>query len=220
MLPKLLGFVLAAVVLVSCGFYFGTKFPTKNSAQKLENFTPTTITPVIQPSGLTCYVPNGIPFDASWYTCLSPISDNNFTLKNQVDCQLQTHQVANITGKEWQPTQADMTLKPKTDAVYNIYYTFPDQTQFALNFDYQHNEVDISGDLEQPKDKQPFVIIQNDPRIINAIRITDLKDESLGHEYEYLTLSKKTGKGVRTYSRSGDNPNRDVVFGDNFFQCK
>jgi len=170
-----------------------------------------TIAGKITPKKLTCWEHNNL-WETYQVDCYFPLNEKQqkFTFSNHLKCALITnHQLNNVDSKYALESQSvyDEVSLIKTDYM-----------GFTLDFDYSHNEIKRSRDPGEPI-KEPYVIIQNDERVVNAIRKTKL-DDFFGYEYQYVTLSKKTGKGIVTWTNTQDYNLQQDSFASEFFQCE
>jgi len=170
-----------------------------------------TIKGKIAPKKLSCWEHNDF-----WGTyqvdCYYPLSQKqkNFTFSDHLKCYLITnHQLSNV----------DENYQSGSKSVYDeISLIKADYMSFTLDFDYSNNEIKRSRDPGEPL-KKPYVIIQNDEKAVNAIRKTKIND-FFGYVYQYMTISKKTGKGIIAWINTEDyNPSRDSLNSE-FFQCE
>lgn len=166
----------------------------------------------IYPKKLTCLGHNNF-WETFQIECLFPFNkkQKTFIFSNKLKCNILTnHQFNNYLENK-------NNLK-KSIEYGNITLIKADYRDFILNFDYKNNEIIRSKDPGEPN-KDPYVIIQNDDKVINAIRKNKL-DNFFGYEYQYLTISKKTGKGAIIWLNSEDfNQNKDNI-NTEFFQCE
>lgn len=170
-----------------------------------------TISEKIVPKKLTCYEHNNF-WEAFQVNCLYPLNKNQkeFKFSNHLNCSLITnHQLNNV----------DKNHQLESESVYDeVMVIKTDYRSFNLDFDYRNNEIKRSRDPGEPI-KEPYVIIQNDERVVNAIRKTKL-DDFFGYEYQYVTISKKTGKGIITWTNTQDYNSQQDSFASEFFQCE
>lgn len=169
-----------------------------------------TIARKITPKKLTCWEHNNL-WETYQIDCYYPLSkkQKDFQLSTHLECSLITnHQLNNI----------DKNFQLESESAYDeVGMIKTDYRGFILDFDYPNNEIKKSRDPGEPL-KEPYVIIQNDERVVNAIRKTRL-DDFFGYEYQYITLSKKTGKGIITWTNTQDYNSKQDSFASDFFQC-
>lgn len=165
----------------------------------------------IKPSKLTCYEHN-----AFWGTfqtdCYSPmnVKQKNFKFSDSLNCSLLTnHQLDSVNDK----------FELRSASVYNaVTFIKTDYRNFTLKFNIKNNEIVSSFDPGETT-KDPYAIIQNDERVASGIRKTKI-DDFFGYEYQYIMLSKKTGKGTVVWTNTQDYSQTQDNFVSEFFQCE
>ena len=165
----------------------------------------------IKPNKLSCYEHN-----AFWGTfqtdCYSPMNakQKNFKFSDSLKCSLLTnHQLDSVNDK------FELRFTP----VYNaVTFIKTDYRNFTLKFDNKNNEIVSSFDPGETK-KDPYAIIQNDERVASGMRKTKIGD-IFGYEYQYIMLSKKTGKGTVVWTNTQDYSQTQDNFVSEFFQCE
>ncbi|MDO8611021.1 MAG: hypothetical protein Q7R95_10880 [bacterium] len=165
----------------------------------------------IIPTQLMCFGFNNLQ-ETYQLNCYAPLTKNQkkYSFKDHLICKT-------ITNHQFRTS--DTKYQFESPKIYNEITSIKnDYSNFILDFDYGNNEIKSSSQPGEPK-KDPFVIIQNDNNVVNAIRKTKL-DNYFGYEYQYITLSKKTGKGSLTWTNTQDfDPHLDS-FATEFFQCE
>jgi len=165
----------------------------------------------ITPKKLTCYEHNNF-WEAYQVHCYFPLNkeQQSFIFSDHLKCSLITnHQLHNV----------DSQYQLEGRSIYDeVGLIKTDYREFTLDFNYQHKEIVRSRDPGEPV-KEPYVIIQDDERVINAIRETKI-DDFFGYEYQYIILSKKTGKGIVTWTNTHDYNLKQDSFASEYFQCE
>jgi hypothetical protein len=196
--PKIFILVILFLIAIVVSFNFGLHWNG-------------TLATKITPKKLTCYGHNNF-WETYQVDCYSPLNDKQkkFVFTDHLKCSLITnYQLYNVNSKY----QLD------TPPTFNgILLIKTDYRNFNLDFDYSHNEIQRSRDPGEPV-KDPYVIIQNDNNVINAIRKTKLSD-FFGYEYQFITFSKKTGKGIIAWTNTQDYSSNQDSFAAEFFQCE
>lgn len=197
-LIKLIFFLLLFIFLLIGSFLFGLHWHG-------------TIAQKINPDKLMCWGHNNL-WETFQVDCYYPLNkkQTKFKFSKEIKCSLITNSQLFNDNSKYQPGKQ---LK------YNgVSLIKTDYRNFVLKFDYPNNEVIKSFDPGEPL-KEPFVIIQNDNNVINAIRKTKI-DDFFGYEYQYLTLSKKTGKGIISWLNTENFNSDEDSIASEFFQCQ
>ncbi len=170
-----------------------------------------TIVRKIPPKKLTCQEHNNF-WETYQIDCYSPLTEKqkNFIFSNRLTCSLLTNNQLMDVDKKYE--------KKLPKSYHEIVLIKTDYVNFTLDFDLQNNEIIRSREPGEPM-KNPYEIIQNDENIISAIRKNKF-DDFFGYEYQYIMLSKKTGKGISTWANTEDfKPDSDSI-NTEFFQCE
>jgi hypothetical protein len=136
--------------------------------------------------------------------CHSPQVSTFGAFKNHMNCQaLTNHQMTNSRS----PTH--------TDNEFTIVKA--DYVKFTLDIDSETSTI-VQSPQPGESAKEPYKVIQNDEDNVQAIRTAAI-DDFYGHVYEYMTLSKKTGKGMLVWTNTDDNIPQGDSISSTFFQC-
>jgi len=163
------------------------------------------------PKNLTCVGHNN-ETETYQVDCYAPLTkgQQNFTFRNHLSCRNLTNHQLDTAGSEFGNTGAK---------VYSSITLIPaDYMSFTLDFDLPNKKIMKSVDPGEGT-KDPFIVAQQDPHIVSGMRITRHGD-IFGAEYQYLTVSKKTGKGVLMWNNSQDYSANEDSFASFFFQCE
>lgn len=156
----------------------------------------------IPDNSFTCFSLNNLT--GSYQTsCFLPLSfQQSFHFHRNLSCQAFTSQVfdESIWGKG-DPVRKMITLSKSE------YITF------TINF--QGNTLDRSPEAGEEK-AEPYTIIKDTHDIIQAIRPVKQEDLDKATSYDFITLSKRTGKGMEIWH----NTSEPYSIGSYFFQCK
>jgi len=144
--------------------------------------------------------------------CITPpLSQRPFHFTNHLSCQ-------NITNQylDSKPNASDLEV------------TFQKDDWVTFSLDYQEKILKRSRDIGSSQTMEPYTIVQDSHNIIQAVRPIKNMDTTgskslpeLG-SYDFITLSKVTGKGMEVRHNLGkwmNLPNSDSIT-SNFFQCK
>lgn len=150
-------------------------------------------------TNLRCYAHNNLE-ETYQLSCFSPFQ--TFTYKKDLNCQtLMNHQMSN-------------------DGIENIHNEF-----LTIRADYMSFKLHIKKErIDKPPtagefDKPAFKIVFEDENTIQAVRNAEI-DSFFGDVYEYISLSKKSGKGILSWFNSrGHSFDRDSMAME-YFQCK
>jgi len=133
-----------------------------------------------------------------------------YVFSNHLSCHLLTNHQLHDVNQQYElasPTKYNEISLIKTDYV-----------NFTLDLNYTKNEIVRSKEPGEPN-KNPYSIIQNDTKVVNAIRKTHI-DDIFGYQYEYITFSKKSGKGVSSWINTQDYSSDRDSLASEFFQCE
>ncbi len=137
--------------------------------------------------------------------CYSPLLTTFRGFKKHLTCQIETnHQMSNSESENLRLNEFT-TIKADYD-------------NFTLDFDEGKKTIIQSrqpGEIQKP----PYKIVQNDSYVMQGIR-NELFDEKLGSIYEFITLSKKTGKGMMVWHNTEDESQTADSMASEFFQCE
>jgi hypothetical protein len=165
-----------------------------------------TLSDYIFPKKLTCFSHNNF-LETFQTDCYYPLNNKEveFYYTNKLHCQYLTNH------------QLEKTIKEKNSLkkIYNLITMI--KTDYR-NFDIDINDIEekISKSKESGEsDKEPFKIIVNNNRIVTGFRKTQYTD--FAYKDQYLTLSKKNGKGIIYWINTIKN---DQNIASDFFQCQ
>lgn len=153
---------------------------------------------------------------------LSCFGNNNFTETFQTDCYVPSLVINQPFAYKTQLSCQVMTnhqFDVMYDApFYNISLIKSDYVHFSLGIDEQKKTLERSntgGEMSSG----PYTIIQDDDFIIHAMR-KNIFDSLSINEYEYITLSKKTGRGIRSWMNIDVKDEEKSNIASDFFQCE
>lgn len=170
----------------------------------------------INPSHLRCLGLNNLS-ETYQVDCYFPVTSQtqNFEFKQKLDCNILTNSQFNNGGEEFS-LHKNMP-NPEYDNYNNITLIKSDYRNFSLDFS-QPNQITQSSEPGEPH-KEPYSINSESENIVHAERIFTPND-FFGETYEYITVSKTSGKGMKTWV----NTDRDDLENDSmvidFFQCE
>jgi len=160
----------------------------------------------IFPKKLTCFGHNNFLETFQTY-CYYPLNkkETEFYYTSRLHCQYLTNHQIRKTEKE----------KNNLKKIYNLITMI--KTDY-LTFDLDIN--DVKEKISKSKEpgeiyKEPFKIIENNNRVITGFR--KIKYDDFTYEDQYLTLSKKTGKGI-IYWINTIKDDQNIAL--EFFQCQ
>jgi hypothetical protein len=112
-----------------------------------------------------------------------------------------------------------MSNSNEQNHTFNEFITIKaDNINFTLDLNISKAEIRQSS---QPGEilKVPYTVIQNDINVLQGIRKSKVSD-FFGNVYDFITISKKTGKGMMVWNNSEDeNPSSDSI-ASFFIQCQ
>lgn len=194
-------FITLGIIAVALSFLFGIHWQGTLGDWKLDNDAIT---------ALTCYGNNNLTETFSTNCYVLPKQEHKpFVYTTQLSCHVLTNH------------QFDVTYDTP---LYAIDLIKADYVQFSLTVDEQNGILERSntgGEMAHG----PYIIMENDDVVLHAMRKTVFERthpfEDI-HEgvYEYITLSKKTGRGIRAWVNVDfQNAKDDGVVSD-FFYCE
>ncbi|HLL60135.1 MAG TPA: hypothetical protein VK338_00300 [Candidatus Nitrosocosmicus sp.] len=136
--------------------------------------------------------------------CYSP-KKNNFQFNSKLQCRTtMNHQMDNSNPY---------------NTGFNEYVTIKaDNIEFKLDINDERNSITRSTEPGE-RTKEPYKLIVNDTHLVQGIRNTKLND-IFRSEYEFITLSKKTGKGMRVWNNTDDHHPQSDSIASFYFQCE
>ncbi len=178
------------IAAVFCSFLFGIHWQETLGMKKLNDNSI---------EKLLCFGDNNFT-ETFQYNCYSPITTPFKGFTSHLECRVLTNLQMNSQSSKYNEL---MTIKA-------------DYIKFSLNFSKNMTLIEQSLQPGEPV-KELYKIVENNENIIHGIRNTRL-DDFHAEEYEFITLSKKTGKGMVSWIYSQDNLNSDNIALE-FFQC-
>lgn len=92
--------------------------------------------------------------------------------------------------------------------------------RFSLTF--QNDKIIRSRDTGSMDPLEDYTIIKDEHNIIQAVRPVNKENYNQVYSYEFLTFSKKSGRGMEVWQNITKNNERwtDDSIGSYFFQCE
>lgn len=152
---------------------------------------------------LYCFGRNNLS-ETFQFDCYSPLKKFQ-GFKENLHCHVLTnHQIRNSDVEN--PDYNDLTTS-KANYV-----------NFSLDISYEKNIITQSRQPGEPQ-KEPYTVVKNDTNIIQGLRET-IFSNNFGSEYTFITLSKKTGKGMIVWNNTESLSQQADSISSFFFQCE
>lgn len=141
--------------------------------------------------------------------CFIPDRGYDFKFKERLECKTYTNQQFNEELYSEKDGNRTTTMMIKSDSV-----------RFTLTF--QGDKIIRSHENGSMDSLEDYTIIKDENNIIQAVRPANKENYNSVYSYEFLTFSKKSGKGMEVWQNVPKDDERwtNDGIGSYFFQCE
>ncbi len=157
---------------------------------------------------LTCFSQSNFWEDYQT-NCFLPDRINTFTFREKLKCTAYTNQQFSESLYSLKEGNRTTAMMIKSESI-----------RFSLTF--QNDKIIRSRDTGSMDPLEDYTIIKDEHNIIQAVRPVNKENYNQVYSYEFLTFSKKSGRGMEVWQNITKNNERwtDDSIGSYFFQCE